>query len=173
MIKRRKLTTSLMRLLLHGRPVLDETKEHLTLVDEEGVVLMSWPLDDLSPADLGYTFERRVGISLEDHGFDVDYRGLRLKMKDGGIDLVAVAPGNVLHFYQCKATAQRIGPQEIETILFKAGNFIASQNLEAHCHLVLAVVNRSIISGNALHRWTRHNSLQNKVQLRIEEYPWY
>lgn len=172
MIKNRKLTASLMRSLVFGRPLLDEPNEQLTLVDEAGAVLLSWRLRDLSPADLGYAFERQVGLSLEDQGFEVDYRGLRLKMQDGGIDLVAIAPSNELHFYQCKATAQSIGPQEIETILFKAGNFIARQQLEAPCHLVLAVANLSIVSGNALQRWTRHNSLQNKVRLRIEEHPW-
>ena len=161
-----------MSALSTGRPVRDESTDELRLVDQSGGRLSSWRLEDLSPADLGYAFERLVGLSLEDQGYKVDYRGLRLKMMDGGIDLTAVAPSGAIHFYQCKATSQNIGPQEVERILYKAGNFIAKQTFDPPCHLVLAVVDRAVISAKAMHRWNRYNSLQNSVELRIEEYPW-
>lgn len=161
-----------MRALSTGRPVRDESTDELRLVDQSGGRLSSWRLEDLSPADLGYAFERLVGLSLEDQGYKVDYRGLRLKMMDGGIDLTAVAPSGAIHFYQCKATRQNIGPQEIERILYKAGNFIAKQTFDPPCRLILAVVDRTVISEKAMHRWNRYNSLQNRVELRIEEYPW-
>lgn len=172
MTTKRNLTASLMRALATGRPILDTDTDELRLVDEFGDALTSWRIDDLSPADLGYAFERLVGRALEDRGYTVDYRGLRLKMLDGGIDLIAIAPSREVCFYQCKATSQNIGPQEVERILYKAGNFIAKQTFDPPCHLVLAVVDRAVISAKAMQRWSRHNSLQNRVQLRVEEYPW-
>ena len=172
MTKKRNLTASFMSALSTGRPVRDESTDELRLVDQSGGRLSSWRLEDLSPADLGYAFERLVGLSLEDQGYKVDYRGLRLKMMDGGIDLTAVAPSGAIHFYQCKATRKNIGPQVIERILYKAGNFIAKQTFDPPCRLILAVVDRTVISEKAMHRWNRYNSLQNSVELRIEEYPW-
>lgn len=172
MTKKRNLTASLMRGLFTGRPVRNDSSNELWLIDQSGDSLSSWRLDYLSPADLGYAFERVVGLSLEDQGYTVDFRGLRLKMMDGGVDLTAVAPSGAIHFYQCKATRQNIGPQEIESILYKVGNFIAKQNVELPCHLILAVVDRTVLSAKAMHRWNRHNLLQNRVHLRVEEYSW-
>ncbi len=169
---KQSLTASLMRGLATGRPILDPGTGELRLVDGSGEVQFAWHLEDLSPADLGYAFERVVGLALEERGYAVDYRGLRLKMLDGGIDLIAIAPSREVYFYQCKATSQSIGAQEIERILFKAGNFIAKQTFDPPCRLVLAVMDRSVLSAKAMHRWNRHNSSQNFVKLLVEEYPW-
>lgn len=59
---------------------------------------------DLSPEArkiAGEKFEKAVGKDYEENGYKVDYRGLKLGIKDGGIDLIATK-GNTILLIQCK-----------------------------------------------------------------------
>ena len=49
----------------------------------------------------GDNYEKRVGKDYEKNGYKVDYRGLRMGLKDGGIDLIATK-GEEIIFIQCK-----------------------------------------------------------------------
>ena len=49
----------------------------------------------------GDNYERRVGKHYENIGYKVDYRGLNMGVKDGGIDLIATK-GEELVLIQCK-----------------------------------------------------------------------
>jgi hypothetical protein len=54
--------------------------------------------------EVGVAFETDVGRWFEKYGFQVDYRGIRLKMEDRGIDLVCTKE-MVTVFVQCKCWA--------------------------------------------------------------------
>jgi Holliday junction resolvase-like predicted endonuclease len=49
----------------------------------------------------GDNYEKKVGKHYENKGYKVDYRGLRLKEEDGGIDLIAIKENETL-LIQCK-----------------------------------------------------------------------
>lgn len=54
-----------------------------------------------SKAHIGKMYERYIGYLYEQKGYKVEYRGIELGLKDGGIDLVCKKKGEVL-LVQCK-----------------------------------------------------------------------
>lgn len=54
-----------------------------------------------SKAHIGKMYERYIGYLFEQKGYKVEYRGIELGLKDGGIDLVCKKKGEVL-LVQCK-----------------------------------------------------------------------
>ena len=52
-------------------------------------------------AHIGKMYERYVGYIYEAQGYDVDYRGIEMGLKDGGIDLICRKNGEIL-LVQCK-----------------------------------------------------------------------
>ncbi len=52
-------------------------------------------------AHIGKMYERYVGYLYEAQGYDVDYRGIEMGLKDGGIDLICRKNGEIL-LVQCK-----------------------------------------------------------------------
>ena len=54
-----------------------------------------------SKSYIGKMYERYIGYLYEQDGYDVEYRGIEMGLKDGGIDLVCNKQGEVL-LVQCK-----------------------------------------------------------------------
>ena len=52
-------------------------------------------------AHIGKMYERYIGYLYENDGYDVEYRGIELGLKDGGIDLICRRQGEIL-LVQCK-----------------------------------------------------------------------
>lgn len=52
-------------------------------------------------AHIGKMYERYVGYIYESQGYDVEYRGIEMGLKDGGIDLICRKQGEIL-LVQCK-----------------------------------------------------------------------
>lgn len=55
----------------------------------------------ISKKRAGDNFERKVGLFYEEEGYEVEYRGLALGLKDEGIDLIAIKNREIL-LIQCK-----------------------------------------------------------------------
>ena len=72
----------------------------------------------------GKAYEKYIGKHIEIKGFEVDYRGLRLGIKDGGIDLVAIK-GDTYILIQCKNwSKQSIKQKDIRVFIGDYYNYI-------------------------------------------------
>ena len=72
--------------------------------------------------DKGKDYEKFVGKHIESFDFEVDYRGLRMGKKDGGIDLIA-KKNNTYVLIQCKNWSKRKVKQK-EIRVFVADYYI-------------------------------------------------
>jgi len=65
----------------------------------------------------GKEYEKYVGKYIESFGFDVDYRGLKMGRKDGGIDLIA-RKNNTYVLIQCKNwSKKRVTQKDIRVFI--------------------------------------------------------
>ncbi len=97
---------------------------------------LAWPA---SGVEVGFLYERCVGLHYEALGYAVEYRGLSMGLLDGGIDLVASMEGRPPAFVQCKYGDKAHGRQRIEQILYKADQFFQRHPPIRGSSLVLAV----------------------------------
>ncbi len=170
------MTKGLAKRLLNAKPYRDDTRRELILVSCENQSLSKIPFGHVTPTDWGFVYERHVGLYYEALGYNVDYRGFRMGLYDGGIDLVASTSGTPTLYVQCKATQKKFGKQAIETILYKGGNFIAKDMAKTSAmppEFVLAVLDKdSNMSAYNQHRFLRHNKTQSRTTLSILSLPW-
>lgn len=54
-----------------------------------------------SKEDIGRDYERYIGYLYERDGFKVNYQGIKMKLEDGGIDLIC-QKADIIHLVQCK-----------------------------------------------------------------------
>jgi restriction system protein len=78
----------------------------------------------------GNKYEIQVGKSLEEKGYTVDYRGLNLKMKDSGIDLIATKDDEIM-LVQCKNwDGWKIKPNDLSKFYGDCDIFTKKNKLE-------------------------------------------
>lgn len=75
----------------------------------------------------GKEYEKQVGIHYENLGYKVDYRGLKLGRKDGGIDLIAEKDDETI-LIQCKNWTGKIQIKKINAEKFHSNCITYLQN---------------------------------------------
>lgn len=115
---------------------------------------------------VGSEYEKFIGSKYEDAGYNVDYRGLTLAKKDGGIDLIVENDSKII-FVQCKNWIE-INNYQIESRDLRA--FIGD------CYLYLAkhIVNKPvsfhyIISDNQMLSDSAKKFLKQQNILQLKE----
>jgi hypothetical protein len=109
----------LARYLKLGRIKINSIDRCIVIGDSDVII----PYDKISPSDWGQVYEKYVGQTLEDEGYEVSYHGLERGFLDRGIDLIVTKESGI-SFIQCKFTRQLISKSRIEWILYKASNIL-------------------------------------------------
>ena len=124
----------------------------------------------LSNQLIGMIFERVVGISFERENFQIQYLGIDNYNKPGGdlgIDLICKKKDNPNFYIQCKYLDKgTLGPQRIENILYKAGNYI--NKYEKNKSNFILVSNKNITLEKNKQRFLKWNELQSKIILEFK-----
>ncbi len=166
-----------------GRPRLSACETRVEIISPENRIegQFAWPA---SGVELGFLYERCVGLHYEAEGYTVEYRGLSMGLFDGGIDLIARIDGIPPAFVQCKYGNKAHGRQRIEQILYKADQFFRRYPPIPGSRLVLAVPAISSAFSQKRKRtaagaikvthpiadyFLAHNRRQNLVRLEILE----
>ena len=166
-----------------GRPRLSACETRVEIISPENRIegQFAWPA---SGVELGFLYERCVGLHYEALGYAVEYRGLSMGLLDGGIDLVASIEGKPSAFVQCKYGSKAHGRQRIEQILYKADQFFQKTPPIRGSRLVLAVPAISSSFSQKRKRtaagaikvthpmadyFLAHNRMQNLLRLEILE----
>ena len=115
--------TSIKKYLLKGIPKrnTDTQKLEIYSYDLNTLIYMN-DFVQLSTADIGYAYERHVGLHYEKLGYKVEYRGMEKGFLDQGIDLICYNAKDILCI-QCKYRNRAFSTQDIEWILYKSSSF--------------------------------------------------
>lgn len=173
------------KFLKSGRIIINSNENKIELLGAEAFIYY----ESLNDSDWGFIYEKFVGQTLEDEGYDVDYNGLNAGFLDRGIDLIAYKNGKA-NFIQCKYGNKFITKSRIEGILYKASN-ILKENSERYPKKIcfILIVNKkekafskrksksfklnftdvSKVEYPMLQYFLDHNHIQNKVKLDFRE----
>ena len=173
------------KILMSGHLQFDNDERKIIIVDNIGCIKHSLRYNEIKNSDWGYVYERHVGLHFESSGYSVSFRGMKLGMCDGGIDLI-IEKGFFKQFIQCKyGVSRRLGKQDIEVLLYKASSFLSKQNQCEKLNFALVIPSISQIFASrkmkGIHRdklifplaeyFLSKNQAQNKVRLTIVEVP--
>lgn len=172
-------------ILKSGRLNINSLDKFIEIVDSAIII----PYEKISPSDWGYIYEKFVGQTLEDEGYEVQYNGLNLGYNDRGIDLFAQKDSEIT-FVQCKYSSKIISKQQMEWILYKSSNLLLEKylNTQFKISFLLVVNNKSVsfsrkirkgvifpftpisnVEFPVLQYFLDHNYIQDKVHLKFRE----
>lgn len=175
----------LAQILKSGRLTINSVDKFIEFADSEIII----PYEKISPSDWGYIYEKFVGQTLEDEGYEVQYNGINLGFNDRGIDLFAQKDSEIT-FVQCKYSSKIISKQQMEWILYKSSNLLLEKylNTKFKISFMLVVNNKSAsfsrkiskgvnftftpisnVEFPILQYFLDHNYIQNKVNLKFRE----
>lgn len=86
----------------------------------------------LTNSDMGYLYEKYVGLFYENMGYKVIYRGLINRVLDKGIDLI-ISNSDERLFLQCKLG--KLSTQKVEKIKYYSSRFLIEEYDKTNAHL--------------------------------------
>lgn len=146
---------------------------------ENQVEILNKELESLKPKEIskedkenmkryGDNFEKKVGKHYEKKGYKVEYRGLELGLKDGGIDLVAINKNELL-LIQCKYWKKEnsITPNMIKEFYGNCHFFIDKDKTDKYRYKTITCI-YAITDHKSLHFGANQIFKENYIKCRYE-----